>query len=200
MAITRATLLEILELFFVRIILPSRGSVFSWKFQAPKKRVNVLHLFFKPTTNRRDRDFANCHSVGVRAIRKQRKIRMIVEERERENERLCFIHETRTAVLQASSHVLDTLTHMGYRETTCNCVCINVHARMCLQVHAILCKCMPVSSVGVLRRITHTHTHTPAGGIDPCIRIGHTLATKMRWLRVRALQRANPSFYGKKDA
>lgn len=72
-------------------------------------------------------------------------------EREREREER-FIHETRTGVLQASSHVLDTLTHMGYRETTCNCVCINVHARA------------PTRGRGWSRTCTrHAHPHAQAG-------------------------------------
>lgn len=47
-----------------------------------------------------------------RTIKRERK----EGEGEKERDGGIFIHETRIAVLQASSHVLDTFTHMGYRE------------------------------------------------------------------------------------
>lgn len=80
-------------------------------------------------------------------------------EGKRGAERDCFIHETRTGVLQASSHVLDTLTHMGYRETTCNCVCC---ALTCMRSYTYAhthhpltpsaCECMPGVRVSVYAR------------------------------------------------
>lgn len=65
------------------------------------------------------------------------------EERGGEKERQrCFIYETRI-VLQASSHVLDTFTHMGYRETTCWCA-----RDVSMPMHASACACVRARCIG----------------------------------------------------
>lgn len=92
------------------------GSRYAWPISQIRSASVLLQERFRKNHRSLYLAFEKREQEGERAIKNE--IESERRRRQMEKERESFIHETRIAVLQASSHVLDTFTHIEYRETT----------------------------------------------------------------------------------